>query len=187
MRKKSTLCSISDSVDVWDTGSSTWRHRKWRQWNRKSRWRPVSRHQVRRDSSSETHLSSSQSLAHWKYVPLPTFLWNSKYVPICTNRCSFQLKWTLEAVKLPQLLFLFTQNMICRSTVLINSGAHRSLSTEKLYVFNFIFWNSANFCVYNLQICHNAEKQQWWGETLKHQECKTDTSIYTHTYELVWL
>ncbi len=68
---------------------------------------------------------------------LPTFLWNSKYVPICTNRCSFQLKWTLEAVKLPQLLFLFTQNMICRSTVLMNSGAHRSLLTENFYVLNF--------------------------------------------------
>ncbi len=33
-----------------------------------------------------------------------------------------QLKWTLEAVKLPQLLFLFTLNMICGSTVSINKA-----------------------------------------------------------------
>ncbi len=44
---------------------------------------------------------------------------SAKNVHIHTNHCSFQLKWTLEAVKLP-LLFLFTQSMIRRSTVLIN-------------------------------------------------------------------
>ncbi len=60
--------------------------------------------------------------AHWKYVLLPTFLRNSNNVPIHTKHCSFQLKWTLEAVKLPQLLFLFTQNMICRSMVSINKA-----------------------------------------------------------------
>ncbi len=39
-----------------------------------------------------------------------------------TKRCSFQLKLTREAVKLPQLVFLFTQSMICWSTVLINKA-----------------------------------------------------------------
>lgn len=37
--------------------------------------------------------------AHWKYMPLPTW----KILPLCTNHCSFQLKWTLEAVKLRRL------------------------------------------------------------------------------------
>ncbi len=33
------------------------------------------------------------------------------------------------------------------------------------------------FCVYNIQIIHDAEKkaQQWRGDTLKYQECKIDT------------
>ncbi len=37
-----------------------------------------------------------------------------KNVPIQTNRFSFQLKLTLEAVKLCQLLLLFTQSMILK-------------------------------------------------------------------------
>ncbi len=48
--------------------------------------------------------------------------------------------------------------------------------------------NSAKCCVYNLQICHNAEKstQQWQGGTLKPQECKTSTFTYTHTSTHNW-
>ncbi len=56
------------------------------------------------------------SQAHWKYVPPPTFL--QKNVPICTNRCSFQLKLTLEAVKLWQLLFHFTKILIYSTRVI---------------------------------------------------------------------
>ncbi len=48
--------------------------------------------------------------SHWKNVPL---LQNSKTnVPLHANRSSFQFKWTIDAVKLCQLLFLFTQMMI---------------------------------------------------------------------------
>ncbi len=39
-----------------------------------------------------------------------------KNLPICTIPCSFQLKWTLEAVKLWQLLFLFTRSMTYRNS-----------------------------------------------------------------------
>ncbi len=59
-------------------------------------------------------LSCNILQAHWKCVPLNIFLQNKKKnVPIHTNHCSFQLKWTLEAVKLWKILFLFTQCMIC--------------------------------------------------------------------------
>ncbi len=38
------------------------------------------------------------------------------YLPICTIPCRFQLKWTLEAVKLWQLLFLFTRSVNYRNS-----------------------------------------------------------------------
>ncbi len=50
----------------------------------------------------------------WTRRHLPSFL--SKNVPICTIHCSFQLKSTLEAVKLWQLLFLFTRSMTYRNS-----------------------------------------------------------------------
>ncbi len=44
--------------------------------------------------------------------------------------------------------------------------------------------NTENVCVYNQQIPHDAEKiaQQWRGETLKHLECKINTSTHTHAH-----
>ncbi len=34
----------------------------------------------------------------------------------------------------------------------------------------------------NLPQCRKKITQQRWGETLKHQECKTNTSTHTHTH-----
>ncbi len=47
------------------------------------------------------------------YIP---FCKTEKNVPICTIHCSFQLKSTLEAVKLWQLLFLFTRSVTYRNS-----------------------------------------------------------------------
>ncbi len=52
-----------------------------------------------------TEIQSCPTHAHWKFMLLSTFLLNTREVPIHMNHCSFQLKWTLEAVKLWQLLF----------------------------------------------------------------------------------
>ncbi len=83
------------------------------------------------------HIKSSYLLwCNIGSLEIHTSTYNSaklKNVPIHTNHSSFQLKWTLEAVKLPQLLFLFTQNLIWRSTVLHN------------YFRNIMLWIQNNF------------------------------------------
>ncbi len=45
---------------------------------------------------SSTELKTTQ--AHWKYVTLPTFLQNLKYVSPGTIHCTFRVKCPLEAL-----------------------------------------------------------------------------------------
>ncbi len=89
------------------------------------------------------YIIQNSTWAHSKYMPLNTFLQNWKKLPyIYTNCCSFQLKWTLEAVKLWYLLFLLTQSrpIICRSTVSNN----KALFLHN-YLRNIMLWIQNNF------------------------------------------
>ncbi len=67
------------------------------------------RRKVLHDSNSQPRLIGNTCL----YVH---FCKTEKNLPICTIPCSFQLKWTLEAVKLWQLLFLFTRSVTYRNS-----------------------------------------------------------------------
>jgi len=63
----------------------------------------------------------SSTLAHWKNMPLPTRLQNSKDEPIqFTAVC----RWPLEAAKRQQLLFLFISNDDYRADYQIETYFH---------------------------------------------------------------